>query len=50
MFYPKALWFSVYQLIDIRVSKIGGCFFFESTQFAVYNSELFKMRDLENKI
>lgn len=45
MFYPKALWFSVYQLIDIRVSKIGGW-----TQFAVYNSELFKMKDLENKI
>lgn len=45
MFYPKALWFSVYQLIDIRVSKIGGCFF-ESTQFAVYNSELFKMTEI----
>lgn len=27
MFYPKALWFSVYQLVDFRVSKIGGCFF-----------------------
>lgn len=45
MFYPKALWFSVYQLIDIRVLKIGGCFS-KSTQFAVYNSERFKMTEI----